>query len=106
MDDEQQQVAKALYDQMLAAHLDHYGEASVKMRHYLRGLAESLTVRMGLQQELLAQSDDDRAGEARTGPVEKEWDRERRRKGIGPARKWREVRIIRSRFLETEKGWR
>lgn len=113
MDEGQAGVSKVLYDYMLAAHKDQFGEASVKMRHYLQGLAGELATRMGLTRSLLAQSEDS-ATTVMSVPVEEKWDEARRdsqtyRTPDGrptPIRRWREVQIIKSSLLPTEKGWR
>ena len=83
------------------------------MRHYLQGQAAELTTRMGLRRELLAQSEDS-PGTVMRVPVEDKWDEERRSRGHRrtadgnpwPVRRWREVQVIRSAMLPTEKGWR
>ena len=110
---EEEQVSKVLYEVMIAAHKDQFGEMSVKMRHYLRGLAGELTTRMGFTRELYAQAEDS-PDTVMSGPVEDTWDRERRERGTQrspdgepwPVRRWREVHIIQSELLPTEKSWR
>lgn len=54
MDERQSGDSKVLYDYMLAAHKDQFGEPSVKMRHYLQGLAEELATRMGLTRTVVS----------------------------------------------------
>lgn len=111
--DEQQQISKALYDYMLTAHTDHYGPPSVKMRHYLSGLSKELTTRMGLTRTLAAQAEDT-PDTLMSVPVEQKWDEERRSRGNRrtadghpwPMRKWREIQIITSALLPTDKTWR
>lgn len=113
MDQHHSEVAKVLYDYMLVAHKDQFGEASIKMRHYLQGLAGDLTTRMELTRTLLAQSEDSPTT-AMNVSVEEKWEEERRdsrsyRTPTGrpaPIRRWREVQIIKSGLLPTEKGWR
>lgn len=113
MDEDQQAVARTLYDTMVAAHADRFGAPSVKMRHYLQGQAAELTARMGLRREPLAQPEDS-PGTVMSAPVEDKWDEERRSRGQRrtadgkpwPARRWREMQVLRSALLPTEKGWR
>lgn len=113
MDEHQQAVARTIYDTMVAAHTDRFGAPSVKMRHYLHGQGAELTARMGLRRELLAQPEDS-PETLMSVPVEERWDEERRSRGQHqtpegkpwPVRRWREVQIIRSAPLPTEKDWR
>lgn len=113
MDERESGVSKVLYDYMLAAHKDQFGEATVKMRHYLQGLAEELTTRMELIPTLFAQSEDSPTT-AMSVAVEEKWAEARRDSGscrtpagrTAPIRRWREVQIIRSGLIPTEKGWR
>lgn len=113
MDERHSDVSTVLYDYMLAAHKEQFGEASVKMRHYLQGLAGELTTRMALTRTLLAQSEDSPTT-AMGVAVEEKWEEARRDSKTcrtpdgqpAPIRRWREVQIIRSGLLPTEKGWR
>lgn len=111
--DEQQQISKVLYDYMLTAHTNHYGPPSLKLRHYLRGLSKELTSRMGLTRTLAAQAEDT-SDTLMSVPVEQKWAEERRAPGnrrtadghLWPVRKWREIQIITSALLPTDKNWR
>lgn len=110
---EEEPVSKSLYEAMIAAHKDQFGEVSVNMRHYLRGLAGELTTRMGFTRELYAQAEDS-PDTVTSAPVEAKWNQERRDRGAQrspdgepwPVRRWREVQIIQSTILPTEKEWR
>lgn len=110
---EEEQTSKALYETMIAAHKDQFGEVSVKMRHYLRGLAGELTTRMGFTRELYTQAEDS-PDTVMSVPVQDKWNQERRDRGTHrtpdgkpwPIRRWREVQIIQSAILPTEKNWR
>lgn len=113
MCEQQQAVVKLLYDTMITAHTDQYGAPSVKMRHYLQGQAAELITRMGLRRELLAQAEDS-SDTVMSAPVEAKWEEERRSRGQHraadgqrrPVRRWREVQVLRSAMLPTDKGWR
>lgn len=103
---EEEPAPKALYEAMITAHKDQFGEVSVRMRHYLRGLAGELTTRMGFTRELYAQAEDS-PDTVTSAPVEAKWDQERRDRGAQrspdgkpwPVRRWREVQIIQSASL-------
>lgn len=83
------------------------------MRHYLHGLAAELTTRMGLQREVYAQPEDS-PSTLMSVRVEQKWEEARRDSQVhrtpdgkpGFIRRWREVQILRSGLLPTEKACR
>lgn len=105
------QSARVIYEQMIAAHQDKFGAPSTTMRHYLQGLSVEISRRMGLTRELAAESED---GQLMSVPVEQQWEDERRARGERrtaegqrwPVRQWREVQMLRTGWLPTEKTWR
>ncbi len=105
MTDQHREIVKVLYQHMIEAHTEHFGSVPVAQRHYLWGLAQQLVERLGLQRELYAQAEDS-DDSAMAVPVEQMWDYERRNKGVGPVRRWREIQMLRSKYLPTQKGFR
>lgn len=102
---EQEAASKVLYDYMLAAHVKQFGAVSIQMRHYLMGQAEQLVDRLGMRRQLVSQSED-QPDSYHGAPVEDMWNTARRKAGVGPIRKWRELQIIYTAPLPTEKDWR